>query len=126
MSKNYRVHGPMICADDNKSVRESLVRLLGVFYQTEVDAVENGRLLVEKVREIDYSLVVTDYEMPFMNGLEAIREIRKFNRDVPIILVSGREPEEIEEAALEAGASAYSFKLRGDLIELVNNLLDTT
>ena len=72
----------------------------------EVDDVSNGQSLVKKVRENDYLMVITDYSMePGMNGLSAIEEIRKFNKTIPIYMVSGASGESLKILAMDVGAN---------------------
>jgi len=103
---------PIIIAEDYASTRRALVRALAKRYDTQVDGVENGRQLVERVRDGDHSFVLTDRDMPIMGGLEATREIRKTHPDIPIVMMSGLGS---EEEALAAGANAFvkkSFSLQ--------------
>jgi len=96
----------IILADDNDSIRKSSARLITILLHIEVDTVENGNLLVERVRTNgnDYGLIITDDSMPVMNGIDATREIRKFNKDIPIIMNSGSDR---QEEALKAGVTEY-------------------
>ena len=57
--------------------------------------------------------IVSDYEMPGMNGLEVLERIRAINADVPFILFTGSNREGIESDALSAGASGYLSKHGG-------------
>jgi len=102
----------VIVADDDPMLRELLMDFLGVAFQkegieVEFDEASNGKELVEKVREGDYALVLTDNEMPGGNGLNAIREIRGYNEIVPIYMLSGSD---VSEEALKAGATGYFAK----------------
>ena len=98
----------VIIADDESMVLESTIRYLGVVLdKVECEGVENGRDLVERVKRGGCNVVITDYEMPVMDGLTAIGEIRKFNPDIPICMHSGRK---IESEAKEAGATTYLEK----------------
>lgn len=58
------------------------------------------------------ALIVTDYKMPGMNGIDFIREYRSHPADgrIPVIMVSGDGEEEIQEAAFEAGADHFMMK----------------
>ncbi|OGV08307.1 MAG: hypothetical protein A2330_02375, partial [Ignavibacteria bacterium RIFOXYB2_FULL_36_7] len=51
-----------------------------------ISGTETLKVLTE---EIKVDLIILDYNMPEMNGLECAIEIRKFNKDIPIILSSG-------------------------------------
>lgn len=82
-----------------------------------VDIVGNGNDLVEKVKNGKYVLIVTDNNMPYLTGLEAIQEIRKFDKEIPIIMISGdisgnisSDVSSIKDKALKAGANDYLKK----------------
>lgn len=49
---------------------------------------ENGSIAVEKVRQENYELVLMDIQMPVMDGYTATRNIRTFNKNVPIIALT--------------------------------------
>ena len=54
-----------------------------------VECVSNGREGLDKLRDFDADLVITDIMMPDMDGLEVVREIRKTRSDLPVIAISG-------------------------------------
>lgn len=74
---------------------------------TVIEEVTDGKPLVEKVRAGNYDLIITDHKMPSVSGLEAIKQIRGFNKEIPIIMVAGSLDRKI---ALEAGANDYIEK----------------
>lgn len=95
-------------AEDSRIQRESLIELVKhKFPDFEIDGVDDGLPLVEKVRLGRYDLIFTDNGMLSINGLEAIREIRKFDKDAPIYMLSGSDK---EKEALKAGATGYIKK----------------
>nr|WP_252718750.1 response regulator [Haloarcula sp. CBA1122] len=58
-----------------------------------------------------FDCVVSDYEMPEMDGLELLEEIRETNPSIPFILLTGRGDEETASAAIAAGVADYLLKL---------------
>lgn len=54
--------------------------------------------------------IVSDYEMPSVNGLEFLKQVRERDQDVPFILFTGRGSEEIAAQAIEAGVDSYLRK----------------
>lgn len=102
---------PIIIADDDAELRRTFVRYIRKFSGREVHEVEDGKDLVDKVREGDYCLVFTDNNMDYMNGLIAIRMIRKFNQSIPICMVSASDsPSDMEAEARKTGATDYIDK----------------
>lgn len=71
-------------------------------------------------------IIVTDYIMPEMNGLEFIKELRKFDSKIPIILITASRGESIKMRALELGATEYLCAPvdRAEFIVRVKNLLE--
>ncbi len=83
---------------------------------TLIETASNGRELVEKVRSAEYALILTDYRMPEMNGIDAIREIRTFNTIVPIYVLS---TDPVKNKAFEAGANGFYDKVDNFLPDLI-------
>jgi len=77
----------------------------------EADHVLSGEDAIEEVRKEQHSLVFMDYRMPKMDGLEATRRIREFNKTIPIYLFSSDNIE--EEQLKEVGATGYLPKDAG-------------
>lgn len=73
----------------------------------EVETAENGREALERLRERHFDLVVTDLQMPELDGLGLVREIRDQGLHVPVILITAHGSEELAIEALEEGAASY-------------------
>ncbi len=80
------------------------------------DTVNSGEKAVALVREknqsgSDYPLIIIDWRMPEMDGIETTREVRKIvGNDVSIIIISAYAPEDVREMAIEAGANGFITK----------------
>jgi hypothetical protein len=72
----------------------------------------------------DLALILMDLRMPGMNGLDATREIRKFNKKVPVIAQTAYALKGDKELAIEAGCSDYISKpvKPAELLAMVNKL----
>ncbi len=120
------VHGPrqrpiqVLLVDDSVVTREMVRRLLedGGFGVTSVGSAEDALLALENR---DFDCLVTDIEMPGMDGLGLTRELRGNPRlaDLPIVVVSTLDRPADRLAGLEAGADAYLTKQGLDARELV-------
>lgn len=118
VGQNYSRSQRIIIADDEEICRDIAARICKITVpRIEIDEVSNGRNLVEKVRQGDYALVLTDNDMPLMSGVEATRKIRTFNPYVPICLISGKFG--IEKEVFEAGANHF-LKKPYEVFELMN------
>ena len=97
--------------DDNKNIRNSLQMLLHGHNGIEVTGVyENANNIEEALSVSEPDLVLMDIEMPGTNGIEAVRQIKKFNAAITIIMQTIFEDEERVFSSLLAGASGYLTK----------------
>jgi len=101
----------ILIVDDSKTVRDVLRSTLQEAGYDVADA-EGGEAALELVGESDYDLLMTDLNMPEMNGLEFISEVRKIpgRRFVPIVVLSSEEKQKNFVECVKAGASGYLQK----------------
>lgn len=76
----------------------------------EIESVNNGKDAIELVRRNSIDAVVTDYDMPGINGIELLRRIKEVNPDMPVVLQTGQGNEEVAREAFILGASDYFTK----------------
>ena len=90
-----------------------------------VVVVADGREALEKATSEDFDLVIMDLIMPGMDGTEALRIIHMSEPDLPIIVVTGADTEEMRAEALRAGANLVITKPYElmDLVSAVRKLL---
>jgi CheY-like chemotaxis protein len=82
------VHGRILLVDDNLSgltARKTVLEELG----HQITLASSGAEALERFSQHKFDVVVTDYKMPRMNGLELIRKIRMQTPGIPIVLISG-------------------------------------
>lgn len=87
-SSQKAAHGSILLVDDNKlglSARKSVLEELGHHIAT----ASNGADALDQFTDQEFDLVVTDYKMPRMDGLELIVRLRKIVPGLPVILISG-------------------------------------
>ena len=89
----------------------------------EVDVAIDGIDAMDKLHGKKYDLLVTDIDMPRMDGFELTSKVRADKRlkDLPVIVVTVREKVEDKRKGIEVGADAYILKKEFDQ----NNLLNT-
>jgi DNA-binding NarL/FixJ family response regulator len=122
MSKKYRI----IIAEDYRILREGLRALIAADPALEVVAeIENGRDTLRAVATLKPDLVLTDLSMPVMDGLSAIREIKRRYPEVRTLALTVHRTEEYIRQTLEAGASGYMLKdtSRQELIQAIHTVL---
>ena len=99
----------VLVVDDEDAIRDLLSRSLALA-DYEVDAAPDGRTAVDRMRIIDYDLLITDLRMPGVDGLSVIREARRLNADIPIIIVTGHSSEASAIEAINLGVQGYLVK----------------
>lgn len=117
----------ILVVDDSLTVRNILRNYLEAS-GFEVSTAENGILALSKLREVTFDAVITDIEMPAMNGLELIKRIRQEEKwkYLPVVIVSTLDREIDQQKGFKAGANAYITKgifEKGKLLEILNTLI---
>jgi DNA-binding NarL/FixJ family response regulator len=101
----------IVIAEDHTILREGLKALLSL--NTELVVVgeaQDGREAVRIASELKPDLLLMDLSMPRMNGIEAIKEIKKQHPEIKIIVFTVYKTEEYVLASLQAGADGYILK----------------
>ena len=84
----------------------------------EVTPVGDGPACLEALTRQSYALVLLDYSLPRLSGLEVLAEIRRRGESVPVVMVTGQGDERVAVEAMRAGASDYVIKSSGYLTTL--------
>ncbi|WP_268761446.1 response regulator [Candidatus Chrysopegis kryptomonas] len=88
--------------DDDELVRVTLKEFLTILGLQVIEA-RNGREGIEKAIETEFHILIADYKMPDMTGIEMIREIQKFKRDFKILILTGYADEITKDMIEELG-----------------------
>jgi two-component system alkaline phosphatase synthesis response regulator PhoP len=107
----------ILIVEDDESIATGLALNLRLSGYT-ATVVQNGRAALEHLTQHAPDLVLLDINLPEMNGLEIMRELRQAGNGTPIIMLSAREDEYDKVAALRLGADDYVTKPFG-LAELM-------
>ena len=99
----------LLIAEDEKAQREMLEGFL-VQQGFSVSSVDSGKLAMEAIRRRPFDLVFLDYKMPQMNGLETLKEMKKINPEVAVIMMTAYGTIETAVESMKAGASDYLTK----------------
>jgi DNA-binding NarL/FixJ family response regulator len=101
----------LLIVDDHQLMRDGLVGLLSLESDIEiVGTATDGTEAVEKVAELQPSLVLMDVRMPTMSGIAATREIKARHPETEVVLLTMHEEDEYVFEGLSAGASGYLLK----------------
>ncbi len=117
----------ILVVDDSAADREMAGHLLAR-QSWDVVYAENGRQALERMRDHDVDVALTDLVMPDLDGLAFVEQAKVDHPLVPVVLMTARGSEEIAARALEAGASSYVPKkaLVRDLVDVVRRILDAS
>jgi DNA-binding NarL/FixJ family response regulator len=107
VNQKYRI----VIAEDHTILREGLRALLSSRPEFEiVGEAEDGRMAVQCIERLKPALVLMDLSMPRMNGMDAIREIKKGSPETKILVLTVHKTEEYILATFKAGADGYALK----------------
>ena len=117
----------MLVVDDSINTREIEKSILEAYGYAVVTA-EDGEEALERTQEVLFDLVITDVEMPRLDGFSLTKRLRgdERYRNVPIIIVTSLEKDEDKKRGITVGANAYIVKGAFDqsnLIETVRTLI---
>ncbi|SKB66817.1 hypothetical protein SAMN05660776_2408 [Salegentibacter holothuriorum] len=77
----------ILIVEDNK-INQMITRKILEKHDVNCEVADNGTIAVEKTKENNYDLILMDIHMPGISGIEATKEIRKFNSEIPIIALT--------------------------------------
>ena len=99
----------ILVVDDEESIRELLSKTLALA-DYEVDLAPDGRTALDRLRLVQYDLLITDLRMPGVDGLTVIREARRLKTDLPVIIITGYSSEASAIEAINLGVQGYLTK----------------
>lgn len=108
--------------DDEEPIRDILTRYLSN-RRVKVTAVESGNIGIKEIREDFFDVVFLDLMIEGKNGIEILREIKAVKNDLPVIIMSGNLEENVQQEAIDKGATAvlqkpFNLSEVNDIIEL--------
>jgi two-component system chemotaxis response regulator CheY len=106
IAMSYRI----LLVDDAQVIRVMLTKILKAAGYEIAGEASNGLEAVEKYKDLNPDLVTMDITMPTMSGIEAVREIRKYDPEAKIIMCSAIGQKSMVIEAIEAGARNYIIK----------------
>lgn len=102
----------VLIVDDYKTMLRVLHNLLRQMNFTNIEEAEDGAAALEKLRQDDFGLVISDWNMEPMSGMDLLKEVRADDKmkDLPFIMITAESSSENVIAAKEAGVSNYIVK----------------
>ena len=101
-----------LVVDDFSTMRRIVRNLLKELGFTNVDEAEDGQIALQKLNSLPFDFVVTDWNMPNMDGLTLLQNIRATPalKHLPVLMITAEAKKENITAAAQAGASGYIVK----------------
>lgn len=101
-----------LVVDDFSTMRRIVRNLLKELGYTNVDEAEDGAVALQKLNATQFDFVVTDWNMPNMDGLTLLQTIRRTPqlKHLPVLMITAEAKKENIIAAAQAGASGYIVK----------------
>ncbi len=117
--------GATILAVDDSETMQNMVRQTLETGGFRVLLAGNGAEGLARFQEEAVDVVVTDINMPVMDGLTMTREIRRFNAEVPILTLTTESEEDLRQRGLDAGVNGWVVKpfRPGQFLQMVRQLL---
>jgi two-component system, chemotaxis family, chemotaxis protein CheY len=101
-----------LVVDDSSTMRRIIINTLNKLGYQEIVEASNGREGIDRAMSAEVDMVITDWNMPEMNGIEFIRALRGLERmrDTPILMVTTNAAKDDIVEALRAGVNNYIVK----------------
>lgn len=114
----------ILVVDDEPDIVRVLSKILELAGY-EIMAAYGGAEAVKAAKENSPQVVLLDYMMPDLTGLDVLKEIKNFSDEIYVVMVTGRGSEEVAAAVMKAGASDYIIKpfVKDQIITVVKDTL---
>jgi DNA-binding NarL/FixJ family response regulator len=121
MASTVRIH----VADDNPAVRNYLRGLLELQSSWHVcSEAPTGREALQRIRESPPDVILLDFQMPDLNGIDVARQVVKLFPEIPILMVTIHLSKQLAEEARKAGIRGVCLKSDvGSIVEAVSTVL---
>ncbi len=102
----------VLFVEDSPTMRRIIFNSLKKLGINEATEAENGVDALEKLQKQDFDMILTDWNMPEMNGQELVEHIRKIDKykNLPILMITTRGMEEDVVTAIKSGVNGYVVK----------------
>ena len=99
----------LLYVEDNTDARESTYIMLEDFFDN-IEVALDGLDGLEKFKNSKFDVIITDINMPNMNGIDMIRKVREIDLKIPIILLSAYSQKEYEKEIKELNINGFLLK----------------
>jgi len=123
--KDFSKNLTVLYVEDNKEARDSTIELLKIFFNNIVIAYD-GMDGIEKFNS-SIDIIITDINMPKMNGIDMIKKIKEINNNIPVLIISAHNETEYLMDSIKSKVYDYILKpiQTNDFINIISKILDT-
>lgn len=109
----------ILLVDDERYMRVFVGKVLSGYISCTITEARDGQDAIDQCRTADPELILLDINMPRVDGVQALAQIRTFKPDTPIVMLTSSSEEAIVEECVTKGASSFIRKdLRADLLQI--------
>lgn len=101
----------VLLVDDDPLFLELSKTFLELFHNIKSDTVNSAQEALERLENESYDVVVSDYDMPIMDGITFLKTIRDRSIDIPFIMFTGVSKEDVIHKAIENGVDSFIQKI---------------
>jgi len=109
MTAEKVMHERLLVVDDEPDIVKVLSKILEI-NGYEVSSAYSGLEALQAIKDVNPELVLLDYMMPDINGLDVLRGIKSYSDDIYVVMVTGRGSEEVAATVMKSGANDYIIK----------------
>lgn len=114
----------ILAIDDSETMRDMVKQTLDMGNYNIIMAID-GKDGLKKFMHNEVNLIITDINMPVMDGIQLIKEIRKVNQDVPILTLTTESEDDMKKKGSDAGANGWIVKPLhpAQLLDIIEQIL---
>ncbi len=122
----------ILVVDDSLIMRRNITKMIEALGHKVVGEAKDGNEAIELYRKLAPDLVTMDITMPELDGISAVKELKKMDKNIKVIMVTSHGQEEMVVDAIRSGASGYLLKpvkldkLRSTIRKVFPNIIDET
>ncbi len=99
-----------LVVDDSLTIRRIVIKALGLVGITDVHEAADGAEALKATQEQDFDLILLDWNMPKLTGIETLRALRQAGKKTPVIMVTTEAEKSRVIEAIKTGANDYLIK----------------
>jgi len=103
----------LLIVDDHQMVRDGIRTMLESkknLLRFEIDEAENGEIAIQKILKRNFDIVLIDYQLPGLTGVETLQRIHLYKKDIKVLALSNYDEFSYVKSMMDEGANGYILK----------------